>query len=112
MPRQTELQFDEPVATHPVSAASEPPSVDCETSRAAAASISSVAGNLRARVLAFIIEQDGATDAEIAAHFGLPDNTLRPRRWELVNAGLIYKTTETRTTPSGRQASVYRAFTT
>ncbi len=106
MQRQMDLQFDTPA-----SVVVEPPSSGSATSEAAAASMSSAAGNLRTKVLAYIIERDGATDAEIAEYFGLADNTLRPRRWELVKAGLIYRTTETRTTPSGRQAAVFRAFT-
>ena len=107
MPRQTDL-FSRFNDVHSVVV--EPPSIDVPTSRAAASSMSASAGNLRARVLAYIIERDGATDAEIFEHFGLASNTLRPRRWELVKAGLVYRTTETRKTPSGRQATVYRAY--
>ena len=89
-----------------------PPSSGSPTSAAAADSMSSEAGRLRARVLAFLIDcgDAGATDAEIEQHFGRPGNTMRPRRWELVNAGLVYDTDETRLTPGRRKATVWRAY--
>jgi hypothetical protein len=51
----------------------------------------------------------GATDEEICDIAGLPGNTVRPRRGELVLAGLVKASGRTRATRSGRQAVVWVA---
>lgn len=80
------------------------------TSREAAAEIVPVAGGLRRRVLDFIQARGaaGATDEEIANGLGLNPSTARPRRVELVRAGLVAKA-GTRKTASGRNADVWKS---
>jgi hypothetical protein len=81
------------------------------TSRAAAREIGATAGTLRARVLGHLIEcgRLGATDEEMQTALDMNPSTQRPRRIELVAAGLVYDTTATRATRSGRRAAVWRA---
>lgn len=64
----------------------------------------------RMQVLDFIRKcgKRGATDLEIEKHFGWQGSTVRPRRVELVDLGLITSCGK-RPTPSGRQATVWRA---
>jgi hypothetical protein len=83
------------------------------TSRKAARSIEPVAGTLRRRVLDHIRERGeaGATDQEAAAACGMPENTVRPRRLELIAAGLLRDSGRTRPTAAGRKAIVYVATT-
>jgi hypothetical protein len=76
-----------------------------DTSRAAAESIAVVAGTLRHQVLAFIAEcLDGATDELIQKGLGMAPNTERPRRIELLHAGLIWDRGTRHPTDSGRRA--------
>jgi len=77
------------------------------TSKEASASISGKASSLRAQVLALLKIQD-LTDEQIALRLNLPGNTARPRRIELVAAGLVEQT-GTRKTASGRNAAVWSA---
>ena len=79
------------------------------TSQAAAESIRPKAKQLRLKVLAFIrgTGEGGATDHEIQAGLGMNPSTQRPRRGELVKAGLVENSGRTRATPSGRQATVW-----
>lgn len=81
------------------------------TSREAAISMHRPAAQLRERVRAFIAGRgdSGATDEEIAASLQLNPSTARPRRCELVEAGLVVDSGITRATHSGRQATVWRA---
>lgn len=65
----------------------------------------------RARVLAAIQRagRTGLTDHEIQISLRLNPSTQRPRRVDLVKAGLVVKSTRTRKTPSGRKAAVWIA---
>lgn len=47
------------------------------------------------------------TDEELSTHLGLPDNSTRPRRTELVHAGVVIPTGTRRPTRSGRTAQVW-----
>lgn len=62
-----------------------------DTSRAAARGITPRTGTQRRRVLDHIARcgTEGATDAELQEALGLNGNSERPRRIELVEAGLI-----------------------
>jgi hypothetical protein len=84
---------------------------DSETSRAAAREIEPHADTMRAAVLEAIRKRGeyGATRAELVTALGMPVNSVTPRVWELVRAGLAYETSATRLTPSGRRAAVLRA---
>ena len=81
------------------------------TSLAAAVAIEPVSGKDRLRVLLYLREQGqrGATDEQIQDALGLPGSTERPRRIELWEKGLVWKSIETRLTRSGRKATVWRA---
>lgn len=67
------------------------------------------AGRLRERVLAHLRAHGGATDDEIQAALDMPPSTQRPRRVELVRAGLVRDSGEKRKTRSGRRAAVWVA---
>ena len=85
--------------------AAEPPHVaHNEESRAAAVSIRPVAGTLRARVLARI-EASPCTDEE-GCDTGMNPSTWRPRRVELLEAGLITRV-GVRPGKSGRLMAVW-----
>ena len=81
------------------------------TSKAAAAGIEPKAGTLRAGVLAALrgAGAGGGTDEQIQHWLGLDPSTARPRRVELVQAGLVRDSGQTRLTRSGRQATVWVA---
>ena len=51
----------------------------------------------------------GMTDEEMQNAMGMNPSTQRPRRVELVNAGLVRDSGERRRTASGRQATVWVA---
>jgi predicted transcriptional regulator len=76
------------------------------TSAAAAIAIEPAAGTLRRRVLE-VIRSKPSTDEEIADLLALNPSTSRPRRIELVQAGLVVDSGTTRKTRSGRQAVVW-----
>ena len=80
-----------------------------ETRAAAMVAIQSDAGRLRRKVLAMLIERGdtGATDAEIQAELKMEGNTERPRRRELVQAGVVCDSQRVRQTKSGRAAVVW-----
>ena len=80
-----------------------------QTSSAAAVEIQPRAGTLRDSVLHFIRGRMdlGATDEEIQRVLEMDPSTQRPRRIELVKAGLVTNSGGTRTTTSGRQAVVW-----
>ena len=88
----------------------ERPSVPVDTSEAAAESMKGIAGRQRAMVLFHLKAKgaEGATALELESALGLSGSSIRPRLWELENHGDIVKTKETRRTPSGRQARVYK----
>ena len=80
-----------------------------ETSRIAAAKVTSHTGTQRARVLAMLRERgtSGATDQEIQEALGLPTNSETPRRGELVKAGLVVASGRRRMTRSNCPATVW-----
>lgn len=82
-----------------------------ETSRLAADRIAGHARTLRARVLAFIMQQGahGATDDEAEAVLGIKPQTYTPRRGELVALELVVDSGRRRPTSSGRSAVVWVA---
>lgn len=79
------------------------------TSDVAADRIAGHAKDLRARVLAFIVEQGphGATDDEGEAALGIKPQTYTPRRGELVALRLVVDSGRRRPTASGRPAAVW-----
>jgi hypothetical protein len=79
------------------------------TSGVAADRIARHAKDLRARVLAFIVEQGphGATDDEGEAVLGIKPQTYTPRRGELVRLRLVVDSGRRRNTASGRPAAVW-----
>ena len=81
------------------------------TSVAAAGEIRPVSGRLRQLVLDWLTGQssDGGTDEEGIAALGLSPSTYRPRRVELVEAGLVIDSGRTRRTYAGRKAVVWVA---
>ena len=87
------------------------PSLPWQTRRDAAERIKTDAKRLRARVLNYLIGcgAEGATDEEIQVALDLAGNTQRPRRRELVQAGLVRDSGRLRPTPSGRMATVWAA---
>ena len=81
-----------------------------DTSREAAESGSHTArSTVRHRVHDFIDEQGdgGATDEEIIDAIGGNPSGIRPRRIELVQAGLVRDSGKRRATRSGRQAVIW-----
>ena len=67
------------------------------TSRATAARIVLKSGTARTRVLRALYDApDGLTDWEIQSGCGIPPSTERPRRGELVDAGLVAASGRTR----------------
>ena len=80
------------------------------TSRAAAQHAQPRAQNLRDKALGIFRTHGaplgGLTDEELITIMRLPANTVRPRRVELMQAGLI-KQVGTRKTASGRSAVVW-----
>jgi predicted ArsR family transcriptional regulator len=82
-----------------------------DTSRAAAVSKLSDRDTERRRVWAEILKAgaEGLTDEEIADRLGMSGNTERPRRVELVRAGVVERSEAKRPTKSGRFASVWAA---
>jgi len=80
-----------------------------ETSREAAEYAQTTAESLRWRVFQVIHRAgwQGATDLEIQTELGMDGSTERPRRIELLNAGKIRDSGQTRETPSGRKAVVW-----
>jgi hypothetical protein len=78
------------------------------TSQAAAVSMTNNAGTLRRRVLWAIRDSpDGLTDEEIQDQTGMNPSTERPRRIELVLAGLVRNSGRKRRTRSNRLAVVW-----
>lgn len=90
----------------------EPASVaGSETSVAAAKSIEPVSGRLRKAVYEWLKSrgEQGGTDQEIQDALGMADNTERPRRIELVEAGYVRDSGQKRLTRSKRAAVVWSA---
>ena len=78
-------------------------------SRKAAREIEPLRSRLRREVLRCIAAADGRglTDEEIATTLGMPQNTARPRRIELVAATLVADSGRRRPTASGCAAAVW-----
>lgn len=81
-----------------------------DTSLDAALSVAADVPNLRDRVLACLLAHpDGLTDEEMQAALSMNPNTQRPRRVELIEAGLVEDSGARRLTVAGRKAVVWRA---
>lgn len=81
------------------------------TAAAAAAKAKPGSGTQRGRVLRCIVDAgaEGVTDDQVRDRLGLELNTIRPRRLELVEAGYVIDSGDTRMTPSGNPAVVWLA---
>lgn len=79
------------------------------TSAIAKRSIRSVAGTMRAKVFLQILKMGafGATLEELERDLAMPGNTVRPRRQELEQRGLVENSGRERLTTSGRSAIVW-----
>jgi hypothetical protein len=87
-----------------------PPAQPCPTSRAAATAIVPIAAKQRQAVLdALRASWDGLTDEQIGEAVGIGGSSSRPRRIELVKAGLVIDSGRTRPTRAGRQAVIWEA---
>ena len=84
-----------------------------DTSHSAAESMRALAGRLRARVYACIVRagREGCTDEEMQAELQMQGSTQRPRRVELVRAGLVVDSGLRRRTFAGRSAVVWKGAT-
>ncbi len=81
-----------------------------QTSLAAAKAIAADAPTLRNQVLQYLRQcgSDGATDEQIQFYLDMSANNQRPRRVELVKAGLVVDSGCTRATAAGRKATVWK----
>lgn len=81
------------------------------TAVAAATKAAPGSGTQRGRVLRCIVDagEEGATDEQVMDRLGMPLNTVRPRRLELVEAGYVLDSGETRPTVAGNAAIVWLA---
>lgn len=88
--------------------------VQSKTSVAAALAAEPSAGTDRAKVLAMLrrLGFQGATDEQMQRSLGMNGNAQRPRRVELVEAGLVVDSERTRKTTFGRLAIVWVAVET
>jgi hypothetical protein len=84
------------------------------TSRLAALMLYETSGEKRMAVLALLrsIYPSGCTDDEGRAALGMHPNTYRPRRIELVQAGLVEELPNTRLSEARRPMHVWRAVPT
>jgi len=80
-----------------------------ETSKRAADGIRPQVQHDRGRVLAYLQAFGPCTDQELQDALDLDPSTERPRRVELVTAGLVYDSGRTRPTKSGRPAVLWIA---
>ena len=86
----------------------DPPSVHhSQTSMDAATSIKPKAQSLRDQVYA-LLKRETLTDEGISTRLNLNPSTARPRRLELVEAGLVVQV-GVGTTSSGRKAALWKA---
>lgn len=85
----------------------EPPAQqDSPTSVAAAEAIRPSVNQLQLRILELLRDTGPATDEDIAANTQMNPSTERPRRVELVKAGLVAQVGEHKTS-SGRRAALW-----
>lgn len=83
-----------------------------DTSENAADEIVALASELRRRVYAELLKYPlGLTDHQLQDFLAMNPSTERPRRVELVRAGLVRDSGLRRLTPSGRKAVVWVART-
>lgn len=82
-----------------------------DTSRQAAEEIKPKSSTLRGIVYGFLVARgaQGATDEEIQDGLAMNPSTERPRRIELIDAGLAQDSGTTRKTRAGRSATVWTA---
>ncbi len=85
-----------------------PPHNGTDTSIAAAKRQISKAAADRARILAFLTFMP-ATDEEIHRSLKMEENTVRPRRGELCDAGKVVDSGKRRKTSTGSPAIVWKA---
>lgn len=85
------------------------PGAAAVTQRVAAAQIAPATGTLRRKVLFYLFTcgTAGATDEQMQVGLDLNPSTQRPRRIELVEAGLVKDSGRTDKTRSGRSAVVW-----
>lgn len=98
---QQEFPFGQPYRGWP------PYVAGSETSFAAAEHIDPTVAVLRAQVLAALNVLGRATDERQQDYLGMPGNTQRPRRCELVEAGLVRDSGQKAKTRSGRMAVLW-----
>lgn len=79
-------------------------------SEAANDSVSSHKNRLCDTILAFLRSNEGATSDEVEASLGIIHQTASARLRELVRDGYAYRSPWTRSTRSGRQAVVVKAY--
>lgn len=86
------------------------PASDTDASLEAAAYLAKTgrASTLRRQVLASIAASP-ATDQQLEHRLSVAGNSIRPRRKELLDRGLVEHSGDFRPSPSGRRAKVYRA---
>ena len=91
----------------------EPPAAPCATSREAAASQTpaKTTGD-RLRIVEVLERLGPLTDEDIAAHTQMGLNTVRPRRGELVKAGMVVAVDELGRTGAGKRATRWGVTTT
>lgn len=77
------------------------------TSRQAAERIKDHAPSIRERVYEVIRREGPISDQRLASTLGLAENSIRPRRVELVAEGLVRAHYETVLTASNRQATAW-----
>lgn len=104
---QAELDFDKPAAT-PFEPAKAARTYDPETSHRAAARAGSVAAHHHALILQHLRTVPDATYHEIGEAIGVAAHAVGKRMSELERARRIEQTGTTRTSPSGREARVWR----
>lgn len=87
------------------------PAAPTDTQQEAAARVEPRSGSQRARILTLfrnrVADGGGWTDEELAAFTGLPLNSVRPRRLELVEGRWVKDSGRRRPTPSGASATVW-----
>lgn len=79
-----------------------------DTSRAAAEAIKPCTGAMRQAVYNYLLRNGPATDEEMQEGIPMSQNGQRPRRCELVAAGLVEDSRERRKTRAGKKAVVWR----
>jgi predicted ArsR family transcriptional regulator len=79
------------------------------TSRKAAERAQPVAPSKRQQILEWLREHGPATDEQIGVGTGIRENTVRPRRGELVTLGLVIDSGLEAETSTGSPAVLWRA---